>query len=86
MNSDSISDNTSGNFYKQAGAKTTSNFLITSFYNNSSFYSVGNGRYWSSSTSAYNGQAFLLSFDTIRVKTAEFFPNNHGYAVRCLAK
>lgn len=86
MDPNSISDNSSGNFKRQAGPKTTPNLSVTNFYNNNSFVLTGNGRYWPSSTSVYKGQSLYLFFDAIRVRTADNYPRNHGYAVRCLAR
>jgi len=72
-------------FYQNAGPNTLPNFLLAGYYYSSSFrYGGTYGNYWSSSSYS-STYAYVLSFDSSYVNSADY--NNRrrlGFSVRCV--
>lgn len=77
-------------FYNQAGPGTIPNFLLTGYYSDDQmwgpFINGGSSGYYWSSTSMGNGDAEVLYFYSIHVRTATDGYRRYGRAIRCLAR
>ena len=74
----------SGTFYNNAGPGTTPNFLLSGYYNGSSFrYGGSYGYYWSA-TSYSSTSAYSLYFSSGLVNSADYGNRRYGFAVRCV--
>ena len=73
-------------FWNDAGAGTVANFLLSGYYNVSTFYDGGSGGYYWSSTSATPTLSRALSFNPGVVYSAYNYSRRNGFSVRCMLR
>ncbi|MBR2839730.1 hypothetical protein IKE82_00135 [Candidatus Saccharibacteria bacterium] len=85
-NLESAYNQSTNTFWNNAGAGTTANFLLSGYYNGSTFNFGGSrGLYWSS-TSTSSTYSRYLNFNTGFVNSANNVSRRFGFSVRCLLR